>query len=445
MIPSVNSTESVANWCNVDTKTGNITVQLEEIYCFDAEVYADEIDIPEKVDFRDDQRINLGKWVLRNLFSTFLDEEIRRDEAYRRGLRKESAPANPSLRPNAPNSIFMPDSTPGSPMISPGAMTTPRASDGQPLPPNTPGMAIGSVKTGNSPDSNDSTAPLSPRPEREDSLDKTATRQSQPPTNGLSHDYFATSAPAPESESSSENKVPTTLGDAAGTSVPTSPVEEKKKSTIFGKKFQMGFPKKLARQSVEVKAAAPTEEKSDTASNKSSDKGEKVIEDNFMGVVQKIRQEYEDYHEAKPDDPLPIGITPSLPIETPVLKPPPHTLIIIQEDNPESGGLADQYRGEIDRLGIEADTLEKIAPTWLGELLLRVSIFKMRHIPANFATEPDTVQGDSESLFRSSSMGKPAAFNSITGRQCTTQCEQDASSQENPRVCRRAHRAATRP
>jgi WD repeat-containing protein 48 len=52
----VNTTESVANWCAVDTKTGKISVQLEENYCFDAEVYADEIDIPERIEFREDQR-----------------------------------------------------------------------------------------------------------------------------------------------------------------------------------------------------------------------------------------------------------------------------------------------------------------------------------------------------------------------------------------------------
>ena len=134
----------------------------------------------------------------------------------------------------------------------------------------------------------------------------------------------------------------------------------------------MGFPKKLARTSVEVKPPVPTEEKSDTASEKSSEKEEKIIEDNFYGVVQKIRQDYDNHADLQSEDPLPMGITPSLPIETPMLKPPPHTLVIIQEDNPESGGLADQYRGEISDLGKEADTLEKIAPMWLGDLLLKV-------------------------------------------------------------------------
>lgn len=40
----------------MDTRSGKLSVTLEENYCFDAEVYADEADIDEKLDFRDDQR-----------------------------------------------------------------------------------------------------------------------------------------------------------------------------------------------------------------------------------------------------------------------------------------------------------------------------------------------------------------------------------------------------
>lgn len=52
----MNTAESVANWCAVDTRTGRLTVMLEENYCFDAEVYADETDVANSTDFRDDQR-----------------------------------------------------------------------------------------------------------------------------------------------------------------------------------------------------------------------------------------------------------------------------------------------------------------------------------------------------------------------------------------------------
>jgi WD repeat-containing protein 48 len=54
--PEVNTTESVANWCAVDTRTGKLSCVLEENYCFDAEMYADEVEVDEKIDFREDQR-----------------------------------------------------------------------------------------------------------------------------------------------------------------------------------------------------------------------------------------------------------------------------------------------------------------------------------------------------------------------------------------------------
>jgi WD repeat-containing protein 48 len=417
VVPDVNSVESVANWCTVDTKTGKITVMLEENYAFDAEVYADEIDIPEKIDFREDQRINLGKWVLRSLFTTLLDEEIRRDEDYRKFLRKEAFPASGSLRSDAPNSITMPDAVMSTPMISPGTMTTPRAGNGHPLPPITPGLGIGTATAGNAlsvTQSTPGTAPLSPRPDEND-LDKTVTRQSQAPNGSEGHnDYFSKTTTLQESESSSENKAPATPSETMPTSVPTSPTEEKKKGSLFGKKFQMGFPKKMARQSTEVKAPVATEEKSDSASTRSSDKEEKTIEDNFRGVVQRIRQEYDDQAEARPNEPLPLGIIPSLPTETPVIEPPPHTLIIIQEDNPESGGLADQYRGEISKLGLEADALEKIAPTWLGELLLKVGTAPSPEGPKLTLEEPNTFQGDCEGVLRSAPLRESVALDSIT-------------------------------
>ena len=140
----------------------------------------------------------------------------------------------------------------------------------------------------------------------------------------------------------------------------------------------MDLSKTLGRKSADAKqinaTASAEENKAEEASDKSSEKGDesKAIEDNFYGVVQRIRQDYKDQMASQPDRPINMGITPSLPTETPVLKPPPHTMVIIQEDNPEAGGLVDMYRGEIGNFGHEADVLEKTAPMWLGELLLKV-------------------------------------------------------------------------
>jgi WD repeat-containing protein 48 len=52
----VNTMDSIANWCQVDIRTGKLACVLEENCCFDAEVYADEADIKEKLEFKDDQR-----------------------------------------------------------------------------------------------------------------------------------------------------------------------------------------------------------------------------------------------------------------------------------------------------------------------------------------------------------------------------------------------------
>ena len=62
--PELNTVESVANWCQVDTRTGRLAVILEENYCFDAEMYADELNLGEEIGFREDQRSELKSRVI---------------------------------------------------------------------------------------------------------------------------------------------------------------------------------------------------------------------------------------------------------------------------------------------------------------------------------------------------------------------------------------------
>lgn len=54
--PEINTVEAVAPWCSIDTRTGRLAVVLEEYNCFDAEMYADEFEVEEPIEFRDDQR-----------------------------------------------------------------------------------------------------------------------------------------------------------------------------------------------------------------------------------------------------------------------------------------------------------------------------------------------------------------------------------------------------
>jgi WD repeat-containing protein 48 len=85
----------VSQWSSADTKTGLLSVHVGE-KCFEAEVYADEAGFGVEKQFGDETRcecsyyplrwkciayaefaVNIGKWVLRNLFLGFVREEQR--------------------------------------------------------------------------------------------------------------------------------------------------------------------------------------------------------------------------------------------------------------------------------------------------------------------------------------------------------------------------------
>jgi len=56
VLPELNTRDSVAHWCGVDTRTGTLTCVLDENYCFDAESYADELQLDDSIEFREDHR-----------------------------------------------------------------------------------------------------------------------------------------------------------------------------------------------------------------------------------------------------------------------------------------------------------------------------------------------------------------------------------------------------
>ncbi|KAK7012216.1 WD-repeats-region domain-containing protein [Favolaschia claudopus] len=66
----------VASWATVDTKAGVLAVHVNE-RSFESEIYADEVGYAGDRRFGDEAKLNLGKWVLRNLFLGFIREEQR--------------------------------------------------------------------------------------------------------------------------------------------------------------------------------------------------------------------------------------------------------------------------------------------------------------------------------------------------------------------------------
>ncbi|KAK0277432.1 hypothetical protein LTR91_006061 [Friedmanniomyces endolithicus] len=420
---------TVANWCTVDTRTGSVAVILEENTCFDAEMYADELELDEDIEFREDQRINLGKWVLRYLFSNLITEEIRRDHAFRKQLLSAKDQQHAFQRENAPSSIQIPQAQMNGwhNGTTSGTATTPKASNGT-AGLATPGYGIGLATPGlfASPTKSIGSAnPLSPTLEEGAPLESFVSRQSATHVRKSidhSNDYFSPSR-IPSTEQTIAGgpaKLPTTPGE--GTEEPTTPgVEGTPKDTpskegLFGKKFRMGMGgmgksfggmKKIGKtQTNEKEKPAVVEEKTETESDSHSSKtsNSRVVDDNLLGTVQKIRFAYEDSLQAQHqsqqafDNGLPVpapgpldvpsAITPSLPADTPVLKPPLTTTILIQEDRPEAGGVADLFEGTVASLGAQCDLLERTAPMWLGDVLLRNQVPVKEVVKISFVLEP---------------------------------------------------------
>ena len=307
---------------------------------------------------------------------------MKRDFAVRQKLSGNTSRPTSLRRENAPTSIHLPISQAHDPqdhMNDDDSVITPRPTAiGMIRPAVTPGLAIGTatpfVNGNTSKAQNDSSSTA----EEGTSLDKLMSRNSQHRSStDRKSDYFPSSAEA-KGPADDQNRGAVTPGDTslegATLAATQSPVDgekdEKAKESRFGKSFRMKFPKKLGRTSTDVKPA-PMDEKSEE-SDKSEDKEDRTLQDNLYGIIQKIRFEYEELLQNKFTTYLPSGITPSLVSETPKLHLPQYTTVIIQDERPDSGGVADLYRGTVRSVGYDADLIEKVAPTWLGDLLLRV-------------------------------------------------------------------------
>lgn len=353
------------------------------------------------------KKVNLGKWVLRYLFANLIDEEIRRDEAFRQKLNEAVAKRTAVMgRAVPPLAISIP-SRPGW-ASSETSATTPRA-NGSHYPPTTPGFGIGLATPGSPapPVPEGFTTPLSP-------LDKQLSHVSRP--SAERDDYFSDAiqspdgtqnarpaqTPAAEAPPPAEEKPVKGSGDSGkekekdGKDGKDGKEKEKDKDngkatgTTFGmKKFRMGMSfgtKKLGRSASTAAAekAAVVDEKSE--GSESSSNHEKEFDDSFLGVIQRIRSEYEKQLAENPDRPVETKLAPSLANDTPVLKLPAGTKVIIQEET--SGGSAEIYRGTVASVGADADVIEERAPQWLGEVLLLNTLPPKDPVKVSFVLHP---------------------------------------------------------
>lgn len=113
---------------------------------------------------------------------------------------------------------------------------------------------------------------------------------------------------------------------------------------------------------------------------------EKEVDDSFLGAIQKIRNDYDKSLTENPEKLIETKVTPSLANDTPVLKLPPGTKVVLQEET--TGGSANIYQGTVETVGQGADIIEQCGPMWLGEVLLQNQIPIKEPVKVSFVLQP---------------------------------------------------------
>ncbi|KAI9069649.1 hypothetical protein FKP32DRAFT_1640619 [Trametes sanguinea] len=380
----------VASWASLDTKTGVLTVHLNE-KCFESEIYADEAGYGSERQFSEEARLNIGKWVLRNLFHGFIREEQRlaarrareqhgsHDPAHHR-LQRGSAPthidlgtsspvarsrtssdvsarsAGPASGPRSASIILSPNMLPAvSPSISPAPRSSPLMTPLIPLHNAMRDSTLSPIPQ------SPSTADATPMPRgRNDGPKSDAAGtpsgppSSYPPTGN--NDYFSLrtrrgsvstsgTAPTPDDFSGWGGK-PSSVPDSSGMATPSTPTM----GSIMGR--IKAFGKSAKRQASEPSGTA-TPGGTLTSPPNGASAGEPSHHPATKTPAQVLL--------SGPVSPPPSSEAPALPL-------PPHTTVMISEEAPS--GWVTLYRGTISSTGQDTRQLEEVMPMWLLECLL---------------------------------------------------------------------------
>lgn len=324
--------------------------------------------------------VNHGKWILRYLFQNLIDEEIKRDEAHRQKLNEVVTKRIAAAKSKPSPTLQIPTTSGAEEAIE--SPSTPRPAGSQLVPATPGGMGIGLA------------TPIYPgaREDLGSPVDRKlpqAGRASQERVDYFSSAIESAGATSHAAKSATTPAVPEPAEDKAKSEDGKDKEKDKDgKNTPFGKKFRMSFSTKKLRSGSATVADKPAvvDEKAVESEASSNHGPEKEYDDNFLGVLERIRDEYEKQLSEEPDKLIETKIEPSLPNETPVLQIPPGTQIIIQEET--DGGNAELYRGTVRSAGQEATKIEQCALQWLGEVLLRNTIPHKDPVKVSFVLHP---------------------------------------------------------
>ena len=355
-------------WCSAETRSGALTVHIEEPRCFEAEFYVDEFaDCVDLANFKEDQRGQVARWLLRNLFAGFVEAEIR--------MRNASDAADSHLPPETPAWDRI--------------VRAPRAG------PFTPGMTMGLATPAKTPaltsqPSNPLYLGLAPKSATGEGGDRTALPTSSTLMGAKGQgpaDYFSAKGSTP-TLTSGAGKVPQTPGAKAreGSSAGGDEINGNVVTPGVGagngagggsgfmNKFRFG---KNKADKTEAQADTPEEAarkaRDAAAASTSTDDTE---ENKVLSHAQMLEELF-----GKPLTPASLSEMPKLPL-------PADTAVIISQSSADAGSWEAVYRGLVSCTGDDTEVLEQTAPMWLLDCLLSNHVNARDPVKLSFTLTP---------------------------------------------------------
>ncbi|KAL5522230.1 hypothetical protein ACEPAF_2087 [Sanghuangporus sanghuang] len=381
--------EAVVNpWSNVDTRIGGLAIHILD-KCFESEIFADEAGYADR-SHSEDHRLNIGKWVLRNLFMGFIREEQRLAtkqaheksrglSAYRGTHAHYAHHRGHGLggHPRAASESAAGDRTPGPlntssdapPSLSPIAqspvgsvasdtLSTPRP--GIYTKPNAETTRSGGNEGTSTSGANPTTGQAETTPAIPTSPTTTTTPSATAHTGGGSFDYFSLKRRPSTAQSNStagpaDDDFSAWTGPGSSRSSAAHEIPPSTPSTPGGGFMGRLFGKGTRRAATEVETPSVAIPAIPAATQTTESKTEEPEPPPSppKTLIERLKTQ---------------PITPPSNHEAPHVTLPTDTAMIISEELPS--GLSPLYCGTVGSVGADAQILEELLPDWLLEFLL---------------------------------------------------------------------------
>ncbi|CAO3626805.1 unnamed protein product [Cunninghamella echinulata] len=378
----ISGIECFPSWYSVTTKIGAITVQLHESNCFDCEMYADEIGVAEDYQYREDQRVNLGKWLLTNLFSTFITNEVKRQEIeYGNDLKKidRSISNNNKLNRNSSTILSKLDNTPTIqtdrplPTSPPTALKLPLTA----ITTNPENSPFHSNTTENESSSSSTTDGYNSRP------------MTAPPTTGRTFDYFSGSHHQPPTVTTHQNQP--ALQTPPPVALSSSPTVSNSNNTNFMNRLKsLSVKAKIGKSTMnddKSDGSTTTSEEQSSSTTTNGDNNSHLSQNGMQNGKDESSLHNTDEQQHENEDEIEHYTPPNV-NDFPPLTIPPSTSIYIAEESAEASTGMDLYRGDFGSIGDDCQHVFKAAPSWLLSFLLYNKIPNKEIVKLTFVLKP---------------------------------------------------------